>query len=407
MAYENDALEIQKKNDESRKLIDQMISFMNNKRGYNSSNNTFSIGEDADGRPVLELGDVVTPEEDLYNFNGKTWKYGAFYLDKDYPVMGLYTSDNEFIPTTNKIMKHEIVEYRSPQQLANAIQASNASVDGTKVSYKGDGDGTIQIEGVINHIDLPTTDLKFDIDSSGNPYIYSTIYHDRKFKVELIKSQDKDINNIGGVGTGESIYSYVANKRLERTPIMENNENQPLESNGGNIMTYGKSLFNFYEMRDVYNNYILSAKNEVFRKASDDQTRVLNTIKVDNNKIHAQLKVANLWAKAYAHAQGGETVNGNENTHEDSGSAMRFDHIMNRMSQCENMDLTDVAYLLYKQFGKEDRLLVDSIIYFLANPEISNIYDIHVNMTPESIIASIEKEADAPVMEMKKPDKYS
>ena len=267
------------------------------KKGFNSDSRMFEVDKDANGN-VLVLKTVVDNNKDLPS----EWKYGSYLLD-GYPKTGFYTMRDGkyiFLPTKNEIDKSKEVEYDTVQDFKAAVEAANPHLVGKVSMTTGFGaEGVIQIEGAINGIQLPTTDLYYDeqkgcIISSINPGI--------EFRVEFISSAERDASNVGGIDA-ENVSSDV-HSSLRQSAVRDVESRNESDGRGVSPMEYGVELLNFAQMKSVFEGgYRFGDDNNVLTKEKDGTGDVLkksSTSEVkDPRKIEAIMRVNQAWIESY------------------------------------------------------------------------------------------------------------
>ena len=362
------------------------------KKGFNSDSRMFEVDKDANGN-VLVLKTVVDNNRDLPS----EWNYGTYLLD-GYPKTGFYTMKDGkyvFLPTKNEIDKSKEVEYDTVQDFRAAIIAANPHLEHQVSMTSGFGaEGVIQIEGSLNGIQLPTTDLYYDeqkgcIVSSINPGI--------EFRVEFISSAERDVSN---VGIGAEPVSSDVQSSLRQSAVRDVESRNESEGRGVSPMEYGVEIINFSLMKSVFESqYRFGDDNNVVTEEKDGTRDVLkesSTSAVDDpRRVEAIMRVNQAWIESYHTVLegAGKTVSEKETAFMGDDVAGIFDHIvMGLLKGGAQLKMSELPKMLFDRFGMEYSGLVKVMLHFICHPDIAPMFELQMDMGPDEAVEQVEAE---------------
>jgi len=359
----------------------KMVEHLRQRKGFNIGTNMFEVGKDPNGDVLI----FRTAIDSIYDVPSD-WKYGVYYMDGGYPKSGFYTMRDGkymFLPVKNEIDKSASIEYKTPQQVSDAILAENPQIDRTQISFTHEG--VIQISGVLNNINLPTTDLHYD-EQQG--CIVSSIYPDRKFYVEFVRAQEVDINNIGGTSTDQ--VELDTNKTLSQQPVREFDDTKERpDHKGARIEDYGVDLFDFHAMKYAFEHYKLNELGYVVQKEDDKDVYSLETRRVDNARIEATLELNKIWINAYNTAKTGNSVNNSKGEMDDSSafagenSGALFAGFISLINQNSGKKMSEIVQVLFDAYGMENPGTMKMFLIFLSHSSVATVFNLEIDMSYE------------------------
>ena len=370
------------------------------KKGFNSGSRMFEVDKDANGN-VLVLKTVVDNNRDLPS----EWNYGTYLLD-GYPKTGFYTmrdGKHVFLPTKNEIDKSKEVEYDTVQDFKAAVEAANPHLVGNVSMTTGFGaEGVIQIEGAINGIHLPTTDLYYDeqkgcIISSINPGI--------EFRVEFISSAERDASNVGGIDA-ENVSSDV-HSSLRQSAVRDVESRNESEGRGVSPMEYGVEIINFSLMKSVFESqYRFGDDNNVVTEEKDGTRDVLKESSTsavnDPRRVEAIMRVNQAWLESYHTVLegAGKTVSEKETAFMGDDVAGIFDRIVGGLLKGgSQLKMSELPKMLFDTFGMEYSGLVKVMLHFISHPDIAPMFELQMDMGPDEAVQQVEAERGNYLME--------
>ncbi len=367
------------------------------KKGFNSGSTMFEVDKDANGN-VLVLKTLIDNNRDLPS----GWSYGTYLLD-GYPKTGFYTMRDGkyvFLPTKNEIDKSKEVEYDTVQDFRAAIIAANPHLEHQVSMTSGFGaEGVIQIEGSLDGIDLPTTDLFYDAEKGC---IISSINPGIEFRVEFISSAERDMSNVGiGAGTTASDVLHSLSHSAIRAVISES------EGRGVSPMEYGIELLDFAQMKSVFEEQYRFGDDENIVSEEKDGTRDVlkesstTTIK-DPRRVEALMRVNQAWIESYhiVLEGAGKTATENETAFMGDDTAAIFDHIVQGlMKGGSSLKMSELPGMLFDKFGMEYSGLVKVMLHFISHPDIAPMFELQMDMGPDEAVQKVEEEKGNYLME--------
>ena len=362
------------------------------KKGFNSDSRMFEVDKDANGN-VLVLKTVVDNNRDLPS----EWKYGTYLLD-GYPKTGFYTMKDGkyvFLPTKNEIDKSKEVEYDTVQDFRAAIIAANPHLEHQVSMTSGFGaEGVIQIEGSLNGIQLPTTDLFYD-ETKG--CIVSSINPGIEFRVEFISSAERDVSN---VGIGAEPVSSDVQSSLRQSAVRDVESRNESEGRGVSPMEYGVEIINFSLMKSVFESqYRFGDDNNVVTEEKDGTRDVLKESSTsavnDPRRVEAIMRVNQAWIESYHTVLegAGKTVSEKETAFMGDDVAGIFDHIvMGLLKGGAQLKMSELPKMLFDRFGMEYSGLVKVMLHFICHPDIAPMFELQMDMGPDEAVEQVEAE---------------
>lgn len=396
------------------KEMKDLIEHLKKVKGLNSDSNMFELGKDANGDVMILRMNI-----DIYDLPSN-WKYGTYLLDS-YPKTGFYCMKDGkfmFLPSKNEIDKTKTVEYKTPQQIADAILAENPHIDRTQLSFTHEG--IIQITNVIGGINFPTTDLHYN-EQTG--CIESSIFPDRKFRVELVMAKDVSVNNIGGENTSQN--PADVEKTLNQQPVRSGEKKPKERYEGARIEDFGYKLLDFNSMKYAYEHYRLDEHGNVIEKEKHGDVYDVETRRVDSARIEATLELNELWVNAYNQTmknREGSRENEVDNSRAFAGenTAEIFNSLMAFLYENRGSTMSNLVQSMSSTFGTANQDVLKILLYFVSNNEIAGMFNIELDMSPNVAIDKLyslnvqhlkkqaqdmlgARDIEEPVMEMKKP----
>ncbi|MBE5736352.1 MAG: hypothetical protein E7356_03225 [Clostridiales bacterium] len=390
---EEDKKNWQKTKEEREKAAQGVIDHFKDLRGYNLSNDAFTLGHDANDTPVLKHKTNFKMSE-----LPEGWKYGVYYLDTAYPRVGIWNEEGVFIPTESELDKSQVATYRDADDLANMLKATNERVAGTNVTFPGNN--TIRIDGV-DKIDLPTADLVMRKNSYGETVIMSTLNPEIEFRVEIVRSAEQNNENAsldaGGEGHGignETVMGKDAYASVDNT--LNNPSYKPLNVR---VDELDLNMLDWDHMSYADANYQWTQDGNVVRKEEYGDNQSLNTRRVETNRnLIAIMNVNILWKKAYVLGKGGDSRS--VDALQNRTNAEFFDHVMQTLrnvigDETKNRAprFSNIAADIYNS-NMQDKDLCKAIMHFIHMPEIAKLYGIYVDSTVQEAIDKAQERSD-------------
>lgn len=291
----NDKEVLKRNREEKRKEMDRLRDYLNSQMGFNSGDKRIDVRENNVGQDTL----FVAPGVDLTNLPDG-WKYEANYnLDgaTKEVIYRVVDGKYEYIPIGHDINKSQVVTYRSPEDVVDAILAENKHIDKSQI-YFDRHSNVIKIVGVVNDIRMPA-----GLEMRDNEIVDVNDYG-KYYQVQ--KSLANDISNDDMMsGTGDANSSDVK-EHVGQEPYHDDIKAEYKEEDkaGATIEQFGIELFNWSRMKFANDHYAKDRSGNEITQGSDGNYHTIDggMSHIPEGKealVEATLELNSVWIRSY------------------------------------------------------------------------------------------------------------